>query len=162
MTFAQNRAYISHSILRNGILDRFNITPDVYHAPPSRLKSALLDQLSSLSSASDNQRYALLAWQGAPGYEPGLQEAVLKLLLQANELESFKPTDRFPSHDQIMIWLTNIGDLLTRLDEFCQLEGPTKQAWAERFVTALVSLTEFIHGLDIGSSHFTEYFRKKA
>jgi hypothetical protein len=162
VTFSETRAYASHTLLRNGILDRFGLTADLYHGGRDFLIQSIVNKLIPIRVPSPNNRYAELAWRGAGKSQPGLPATLADLFQQARTLAALEPSENFPRDEVLQGWLHDVGVVLTRLDDFCLVEPKEKEAIALRFACAAVDLLMFLRDIDPRSPRFNEYFRDRA
>src|SRR5580704_13231209 len=102
--FEEQRAHLSHFVLRNGIIARLGVTSDVYEADSTASLELMANSILEIHEISANHREAVKVWNGSPGYEPGVRRAMAELLTSARRLRTRRPSPQFPTSEEVGRW----------------------------------------------------------
>jgi hypothetical protein len=157
--FQELRSYLSHSLLRNGILARLGVTSEFSSCAQAEARLQLIERaLLSIDRVTENHRWAIREWEGRDVEEPGFRARIAQLVKMANAMQTCKPSSRFPSDQEINGWLDGMGQIIEQLRDFTRLTAEERAIRATKFAKSVVSLADFLRDIDVDSGKFWDYF----
>jgi len=161
-SFEERRAWLSHSVLQNGILLRL-ATPGAWSARnlprEERLRELTLGW-KGLERKPDSIAKAVQVWEGDNDAQKAVPDLVHELCKTAREGRRFKPRDSFPTTETIDSWLQPMSAVVECLRKPPADVADLPAEEVEKFWLGAMALTEFVARLQPGSPHFFEYFER--
>jgi len=163
LSFEERRAWLSHSVLQNGILLRLATPPDIWsvrNLPREDRLRELTRGWKGLEGKPDSIAKAAKVWEGDNEAQKAVPDLVHELYRTAREGRRFKPRDTFPTKETIDSWLQPMSDVVERLRKPAADVADLPADKVEKFWLGAMALTEFVSRLQLGSPHFLDYFER--
>jgi hypothetical protein len=158
--FSDRRAFLSHTQLREGIIERLDLGSVFLETEPGPERITLIERVARTQLNKGNQqkweaaqKAMLEAWEGGNG-EEGLREGVFRLMRQAHELPHLRPAPFFFDEERaLQAHLDAIGRWLSH-----DAQKQSSEEQVRTFAESLCWLRDFLRGLDKTDPSFWTYF----
>jgi len=162
--FNPQRAFLNHNVLKNAVFSRLTDSPDLISSrrlePDERIKG-LAKHLINAKTLTPNMAYARDCWRREPETGQSVPDLIRDFVRLMRNLDTYEPTERFPSDAAFEKWLATIDAVMDDLDTLFRQDKPERESRARSLWDAALSLHDMLHSLNPHTPSFWEFMRNK-